>query len=421
MKNLLLLMLITSAAISGAQDNLTANAPENSSAERNMAAAQEMIQKNPTQHSGYDLLAMALVRRVRETSDNRYYAQAEDAVNKSLQLEPNNFDARKIRVSILLGRDEFPAALAAAIALNKQVPDDVTVYGFLAEANSELGNYKEAENAAQWMLDLRPGNLPALTHAARLRELFGDNDGSYELLQMAYQSTAPTESEERSWLLTQMGRIRLAAGKTDEAERLVQQALTTFPNYPFAEETMAGVRESQLRYDQALDLFRQRCKKLSSSENLFRLARALRLAGQEEEARRVFSDFETEALVASSHKDNANRDLIFYYADYVKQPTKALKVAEEEYGWRKDIYTLDAYGWALHVNGRDVEARKQVETALAVGIQDANLFLHAGEISLTLGDSVSARKYFEKSADLNTAESQQARLALGELKLPRNR
>ena len=39
---------------------------------------------------------------------------------KSLQLAPNNFDTRKIQISILLGEHEFPAALDAAKALNKQ-------------------------------------------------------------------------------------------------------------------------------------------------------------------------------------------------------------------------------------------------------------------------------------------------------------
>ena len=70
--------------------------------------------------------------------------------------------------------------------LNKRMPDDVMIYGFLTDANVELGNYKDAETAAQSMLDLRPGNLPALTRAAYLRELFGDIDGSLELMNMAY-------------------------------------------------------------------------------------------------------------------------------------------------------------------------------------------------------------------------------------------
>ncbi len=59
----------------------------------------------------------------------------------------------------------------AAGELNKIFPDDVQVYGFLADAHVELGHYEEATDSVQWMLDLRPGNVPALTRAAYLREL----------------------------------------------------------------------------------------------------------------------------------------------------------------------------------------------------------------------------------------------------------
>ena len=111
-------------------------------------------------------LAMALARRARETSDVTYYAQAEDALKKSLALAHANLDGEKVHVWLLLGKHEFPAALDAAKVLNKRVPDDVLIYGFLTDANAELGNYKDAETAAQWMLDLRPGNLPAMTRAA---------------------------------------------------------------------------------------------------------------------------------------------------------------------------------------------------------------------------------------------------------------
>ena len=160
-----------------------------SPAAQSIAEASKAISDKPTEYAGYNLLATALVRRAQETSDISFYAQAEDAVKKSLELAPNNFDAEKIQVSILLGEHEYPAALEAAKALNKRVPDDVMVYGLLTDANVELGNYSDAENSAQWMLNLRPGNLPALTRAAHLRELFGDAEGAYELMDLAYQST----------------------------------------------------------------------------------------------------------------------------------------------------------------------------------------------------------------------------------------
>ena len=415
MKRLLALMLMTAATLAGAQTNPPTSTPELSPAERSMAESQSVIRDKPAQYAGYNLLATALIRRARETSDARYYAQADDAVKKSLQLAPNNFDTKRIRVSILLSEHDFPAALDAAKALNRQVPDDVMVYGLLTEANAELGNYKDAESAAQWMLNLRPGNLPALTHAAHLRELFGDIDGSYELLQMAYESTPPTEDEERAWLLTQMGHLRLATGNTDAAEKLLHQALTTFPNYPFAMGALGEVRIQQTRYAEAVALFRQRYQFTSRTENLYDLARALRLAGREGEAKKAFAEFERKSLLESSQKDNSNRELIFYYADCEKQPAQALQVAEQEYSWRKDVYTLDAYAWALHRNGRDVEARQQIERALAVGIRDAKLLLHAGEISLASGDPDAAQHYLKQSLEMNTLDSEQARLALASL------
>src|SRR5207245_10700323 len=162
-----------------------------------------------------------------------------------------NLVGKKIPVGLPLGRHEFAAALDVAKALNKRVPDDVLIYGFLTDANAELGNYKEAERAAQWTLDLRPGNLPGVTRAAYLRELFGDVDGALELMDMAYQSTPPTETEDRAWILTQMGHLLIISGKTDKAEKLLQQALALFPGYHYALGNLAKVRIQQKRYSQA--------------------------------------------------------------------------------------------------------------------------------------------------------------------------
>jgi Tfp pilus assembly protein PilF len=85
------------------------------------------------------------------------------------------------------------------------------------------------------------------------------------------------------------------------------------------------------------------------------------------------------------------------------------------------VYTLDAYAWALHVNGQDAEARKQIETALAVGVRDAKLFRHAGEIALKTGDVPAAERYLKQSTELNTVDSDQARRTLAGLMTPSER
>jgi tetratricopeptide (TPR) repeat protein len=298
------------------------------------------------------------------------------------------------------------------------VPDDVLVYGFLTDANVELGNYNDAEKAAQWMLDLRPGNLPGLTRAAYLRELFGDIDGAFEFMDMAYQSTPPTEVEDRAWILSQMGHLRLTEGKTEQAEKILRQALLLFPGYHYALGNLAKVRLQQKHYDEAIDLLQQRYQVAPHAENLYDLAEALEIAGRASEAKKAFAEFETKSLLESVRGDNSNRELIFYYADHARQSAKALEVALHEYGRRHDVYTLDAYAWALHLNGQDAAARKQIETALAVGVRDARIFYHAGEIALKLGDHATAERYLQDSAELNAPGSERARAVLAMLTPP---
>jgi tetratricopeptide (TPR) repeat protein len=412
MKEITAILILLTATLSLAEKIPATNS---SPAERAIAQAQTAIAKKPNQSDGYNQLAIALARRARETSDVIFYAKAEEALRKSLELAPGNLDAQKIHIWLLLGRHEFSAALDDAKTLNRRIPDDVLVYGFLVDANAELGNYKDAETAAQWMLNLRPGNLPALTRAAYLRELFGDVDGALELMNMAYQSTPPTENEDGAWILTQMGHLRLSEGNTAEAESLLYQALQKFPGYQYALGNLAKVRIMQHRYEDAIDLLQKRYDAAPHAENLYDLAEALEMAGRASAARKAFADFEIKSLAESVRADNSNRELTFYYADHAHEPAKALEVAQKESARRHDVYTLDAYAWALHVSGQNGEARKQIDAALFVGIRDAKMLRHAGEIALSLGDEVVAEGFLQDAAALNAPGSQQARTTLASL------
>jgi len=416
MKRIAGLLLLAMATAAGLAQTPSASAGQKlSPAERSMAQAKKLIEKNPNDFEAYNSLALAFSRRARETSNVAFYREGEEALQKSFAISPDNFDGQRIRVWLLLGKHEFAAALEAAKELNRKLPDDVMVYGFLTDANVELGNYKEAETAAQWMLDLKPGNMPGLTRAAYLRELFGDIDGAMDLMNMAYQSIPPSEVEDAAWIVTQMAHLDLSIGKIDEAEKLSQQALLMFPGYHYALGNLAKVRIQQKRYDEAVELLRQRYQAAPHAENLFDLARALQWAGHREEALTAFAEFEQKSLLETNRADNSNHELIFYYADYAKQPAKALEVAQREYARRHDVFTTDCYAWALGLNNRNQEGLNQITAALAVGIQDAQLFRHAGEIRLAAGDHASAERYLRQSAELNTSESEQARIALARL------
>src|SRR5262245_21205434 len=84
-----------------------AEIPSLSPAQKIIATAREQIRKDPKPAQAYTHLALALVRRGRETGDSDYYRQAGRALEDSLRAEPDNFEALKARVLVLLGQREY--------------------------------------------------------------------------------------------------------------------------------------------------------------------------------------------------------------------------------------------------------------------------------------------------------------------------
>jgi len=264
--------------------------------------------------------------------------------------------------------------------LNRRNPDDVTVYGYLADANAELGNYDEAVKAAQWMLNLRPGNVAGLTRAAYLRELHGDLDGAIDLMQEAYESTSPSQTEDRAWLLTQMAHLQLQKENLPEAERVAQGALSLFPSYHYALGVLGQVRMAKKQYADAAEFFQRRYSGAPHAENLFALAEALSCAGKREEAEAAFREFEAKALTESATADNANHELVSYYLDYAHQPARALEIARAERARRHDVFTREAWARSLAAMGQYEEAQNEVRAALAFGAENPVLLRRSIQI-----------------------------------------
>lgn len=362
-----------------------------SPAAQKIAMAKEKIARDPKHAQAHSDLAMALTQRARETADPLYYVQAEEAVKASLAIAPDNFEALKVRTWALLGQHRFAAALELAAALNKKVPDDLMVYGMLTDANIELGKYDDAEKSAQWMLDLRPGNIPALTRAAYLRELFGDVEGAIELMQGAVNRMPFQETEDRAWVLTQIGHLEYVRGRYPAAEQALNDALTLFPDYHYTLGALADVRTAQKRHREAADLQQRRYTVAPHPENLFELAEAQARAGMTAQAAKSYAAFDQGARAEMNGDDNANRELIAYLAGAGKKPAEALALAQKEIAKKGDVYTREAYAWALWKNGRKADARKEIATVLAVGVQHPRVLERAAVIQGTTAKTASAR------------------------------
>src|SRR5207245_7611893 len=149
----LLLIVVTALAAFAETSNSPSDAKP-SPAERSIAQAKQLMQKNPKDFEAYNALALALSRRARETSDVDYYAQAEEALQQSSAISPGNFDGARTHVWLLLGKHELAAAREEAKKLNKRMPDDAMTNGLLADANMKAVNYKCDETSAHKMIEL---------------------------------------------------------------------------------------------------------------------------------------------------------------------------------------------------------------------------------------------------------------------------
>ena len=393
---LLILMslgLLIAAATARSQPPATSQAAApDTPAGRWIARGRQMIENSPDKAAGYSVEALGLSHRARETGDPAYYDQAEAAVEKSLEIEPGNFEAEKVRAWILLGQHRYAEARDLAAALNKRVPDDLYCYAFLADADVALGDYDAAEKSAQILLDLRPTSVPALTRGAVLREAFGDPEGALEFYVKAYQLTPADEGEERAWTLTRAAAVALGSGKVDDAGRLIAVARKEFDEYAPALAVAADVLEAQGRGAASADAtakvgeaitLRRRVTELEPQQpdGWHALAALLARAGRASEASDALKQFAALATARKDQPDNANALLVRYLAGPGGDPAAAVALAESELRRRHDLDTLDAAAVALLADGKPEEARATIDRALAVGVQDAAMYFHAGRIA----------------------------------------
>lgn len=361
-----------------------------------------------------NLRARTALKQARANDSAASLAEADDAIHQALELAPADFEARKLQVKLLLARHQYREALAQARPLNQGTPDDVEAWGLVSDAALNLGDYTEAERTAQWMLNLRSTNVGGLERGARLRELFGDNDGARQFWESAFRLTLADE-EQRAWLATQMASLNRRTGHAGEAEALLRQVLQGNPAYQPALAELARVRIEQHQYAEAAAILRARYQKVPRPDVQFELARALQLDGQQQAAQAAYREFEQGARAAIDAPYNYNRELVLYYTDRAPNPSEALRIAKIEIARRQDVETLDAYAWALDASGNPAEAQKQIEKALAVGLRDSSFFYHAGAIASRLKDASAAEHYFNDSLAVSP-QSEAANAARGALK-----
>ena len=378
-------------------------------------ASRAEIDRKPNSPAGYVNLAAAYMKQARRTGEFALNENAQRAVTRALELDANNIPARKLESSLHLANHRFHQAIDAAKKLEAELPSDSFVYGVLADAYVEIGEYKNAVTAAQKMVDLKPGTA-SYSRVAQLRSLHGDHGGAVEMFTRAARSADPNDIETRSWCLVQLGDEYWKHGDYSIAEKIYDEALAINPGYFLAIVSKGRVRASAGDIASAEQLLLDVQTTLPNANATLLLGDIYWQRGDVEKANRQYEQFD--AMQAKLGDAADHRRLVISWADRGKIDD-ALEMARREYAAEKSIYSADLLAWSLFRAGNVAEALSYSREAIRLNTVDARLLFHAGMIAKANGDRREARRLLKAALKLSPAfdllNAPEARNALAEL------
>ena len=372
---------------------------ESTPADLRIRAGESQIKFGPDKPEGYNLLASAWMQKARETGDFGLNAKADEALNNSLRVAPDNYDALKLRAKLLLTYHRFREGLDLARRAQAIRPTDHDVYGALTDAYVELGEYPAAIEAAQKMVDLRP-DAASYARVAYLRSLHGDTEGAIAAMQVAVKSSSPKDPEAAAWARVHLGLELAQAGKLAEAELEFDKALLTFPGHKLALDAKARSRIAAGDLNSAIQIYEREQSNSPSADVALALGDLYAQTGRQTEAGKQYERFESLER-ENVTVENSWHHMVNYWLDNDKNLALALEHAQREYESRKDIFTCDTLAWALFKNGRHPEAQGMMKEALRTGSRNARLLYHSGMIANALGDRRSAARDLQLALKLN--------------------
>ena len=337
---------------------------------------QARLRAQPDDTGAAVLLADALLRQARATTDSRPAGRASEVLNAVLKEHPGQYDALRMLGAIYLSQHRFRDALDVARRSRDLRPDDAWNYGVMGDAQLELGQYADAFDAFDKMMALRP-NAAAYARVAYARELQGDVDGALAAMQMAAQATAPNDPEAQAWYAAQKGELNLKLHKLDDADREFRRAVFLFPNYPLAVTGQGKVHVARGDRESALAIYLEQLKRTPTLDLAARIGDLYAARGDAAQSEHYYQLAED---LAGPGMVQTEANLALYLADHDRKLSDAVTIAEAVSAKRRDIFTEDALAWAYYKAGRVKDAYAASQLALRTGTRDEALLARAARI-----------------------------------------
>jgi tetratricopeptide (TPR) repeat protein len=376
-------------------------APGRSAADA-IARAQRRVAALPGDWTTWAGLGLAYVPQARLTGDPSYYPKAEGVLRRSLAVRPEgNAVALTGLGALAAARHDFAGALSygqRAVALD---PASAPAWGVLTDAYVELGRYPRARAAVQRMLDVRP-DTSSLTRASYVLELSGQVPAAGALLDRAL--TYAPQPADAGYVLYYRGELAWNCGDLAGAARYYAEGLRRAPGYLPLLEGRAKVAAARGARAAALADYATLARRLPLPAYLIEYGDLLAAGGDRAGAARQYDVVRAQQRLAAGFGVDVDLELALFDADHGRVAA-AVREAGAAVARRPSVLAADAYGWALHVAGRDREALTQARAAQRIGTRSALFGYHLGAIEYALGDRAAARRDLTAALTLNPAFS----------------
>lgn len=359
---------------------------------------QEHLRLSPQDYVSWGELGLAYVQQAKNTVNPAYYPKATGALARSLQLNgTTNYVGMAGQAALESAEHHFAAAKVWALKGLKANPDNPTLYGTLADAQTQLGEYDAAAASVQTMNDLQPG-VAAFTRAEYVFELRGDLTGARAAMQRAYDDSS--NASDRGYAAYYLGELSFNSGDAAAALRETNLGLQVDPNNSALLEGKARAEAALGDTTQALADYQRVVDEVPQPQYVLEYGDLLASLGQNAKAATQYQLFEAENKLFTANGVSLDTDPTLFYADH-GQPALALQYGNNGIKSRPFIEMQDAYAWALHANGRDAEALQYEQKVQAVGMRNALFDFHRGMIEQSLGQNAAARASLTAALTLN--------------------
>jgi tetratricopeptide (TPR) repeat protein len=369
------------------------------STDRQIKALQDLIRSNPNDWQAHSQLGLAYLQKARETGDPSYYQRVEEALNRSLDLEPNDYTSISAQSALALARHQFLLALEWGERARQINSYRSYAYGVIADAQIELGRYPEAIQTIQTMVDLRP-DMSSYSRISYVRELHGDTAGALEMMQLAVDSGVP-DAESTAWARTQLAALYFNSGKLERAEAEYQHTLRDRPGYVYALAGLGRVRAAQGSTSEAIELLNQACNIIPMPEFVIMLGDLYQATGQVQAAQEQYKLVGVIETLYRANGVDMDMEIALFNADRNQNLDSTVALAHRAYKARPSIHAADVLAWALYKKGDYKGAQAYSQEALRLGTNDSLKLFHAGMIAYRLGDEAQARIYLKQALSTN--------------------